>query len=83
MLIEFDQNTIANMTAALDYVCKKLPANKDNHECRKRIADAMMACAHSGRITFLDFQNAGMEVLQKIVRPPRFNWYGLLRRRPK
>ena len=29
MLIEFDQNTIANMTAALDYVCKKIPADRD------------------------------------------------------
>jgi hypothetical protein len=32
MLTEFDQNTIANMTAALDYVCKKIPADKDSNE---------------------------------------------------
>jgi hypothetical protein len=25
MLTEFDQTTIANMTAALDYICKKIP----------------------------------------------------------
>jgi hypothetical protein len=25
MLIEFDQTTIANMTAALDSVCKRIP----------------------------------------------------------
>ena len=29
MLTEFDQNTIANMTAALEYVCKRIPADKD------------------------------------------------------
>ena len=38
MLLEFDQNTMANMTAALEHVCKQLPADKDNHETRKRIA---------------------------------------------
>jgi len=28
MLIEFDQNTMANRTAALAHVCKRIPANK-------------------------------------------------------
>ena len=37
MLTEFDQTTIANMTAALDFVCKKIPADKDSNELRKRI----------------------------------------------
>ena len=32
MISEFDQNTIANMTAALDYVCKKIPAVSDTNE---------------------------------------------------
>jgi len=27
MLTEFDQSTIANMTAALDFVCKKIAAD--------------------------------------------------------
>jgi hypothetical protein len=39
MLTEFDQNTIANMTAALDYVCKKIPADRDSTELRKQIAN--------------------------------------------
>jgi hypothetical protein len=42
MLIEFDQSTLANMTAALEKVCSKLPAERDSHETRKRIADAMI-----------------------------------------
>ena len=41
MLIELDQSTLANMTAALEAVCKKLPPDKDSHESRKQIADAM------------------------------------------
>ena len=84
MLTEFDQNTIANMTAALEYVCKKIPANKDGHEIRKRIADAMVACGHAGRRTLVDFQDAGMEVVEEIITASRFNWFGLRRsKRPK
>jgi hypothetical protein len=52
MLTEFDQNTIANMTAALDYVCKRIPANGDSNELRKRIADGLIEHARSGRRTF-------------------------------
>ena len=36
---------LANMTAALEYVCRSIPAGKDNHETRKQIADAIIACA--------------------------------------
>jgi hypothetical protein len=28
-MTEFDQNTIANMTAALEYVCKQIPLEGD------------------------------------------------------
>jgi len=79
MLIEFDQNTMANMTAALEYVCKQLPADTDCHETRKRIADGIIACAKAGRRTLEDFQEAGLEVLAEITRPARFNWFGLRR----
>jgi hypothetical protein len=78
MLIEFDQTTIANMTAALDQVCKKIPRDKDTHETRKRIADAMVAWARSGRRTLADFQDVGSKVLKEITRPPRFDWSGLI-----
>lgn len=71
------------MTAALEYVCKKIPADKDGHEIRKRIADAMVASGHAGRRTLVDFQEAGMKVLDEIVRPPKFNWFGLRRPRRK
>ena len=84
MLTEFDQNTIANMTAALDYVCKKIPADKDCHEMRKLIADAMVACGRAGCRSLIDFQNAGMKALEKSIRPPRLNWFGLGRaKRPR
>jgi hypothetical protein len=76
MLIEFDQNTMANMTAALEHVCKKIPADRDNHDTRKRIADAMVACAKTGRRSYVDFQNAGFRSLDDITRPARFDWFG-------
>ena len=63
MLIEFDQNTIANMTAALEYVCKKIPADKDGYEMRRRIADAIFECGQAGRRTLVEFQEAGMKAL--------------------
>ncbi|WP_024516291.1 hypothetical protein [Bradyrhizobium sp. Tv2a-2] len=76
MLIEFDQNTMANMTAALEHVCKKIPVDKDNHDTRKRIADAMVACAKAGRRSYVDFQNAGFRSLDDITRSARFDWFG-------
>jgi hypothetical protein len=79
MLTGFDQNTIANMTAALEYVCKKIPPEKDSHDLRKRIGDAMIECANNGKRTFIDFQNSGMVVLDEFLRPPKFNWFGLAR----
>ena len=81
MLIEFDQNTMANMTAALEHVCNQLPAEKDSHETRKQIADGIVACAKAGRRTLEDFQDAGLAVLAEITRPPRFSWFGLKRTR--
>ena len=64
MLTEFDQNTIANMTAALDFVCKKIPADKDSTELRKKIADELIQCARSGKRTVIDLQNAGLTILK-------------------
>jgi hypothetical protein len=79
MLTEFDQNTIANMTAALEYVCKRIPQGRDGHEIRKRIAGAMVACGHDGRRSLVDFQNAGLKVLEEIIKPPSFSWLRLWR----
>ncbi|MEI9923481.1 MAG: hypothetical protein WDN50_08095 [Bradyrhizobium sp.] len=47
MLTEFDQSTIANMTAALNYVCKKIPMALDGNELRKmNCGRASSMCAH-------------------------------------
>jgi hypothetical protein len=82
MLIEFDQTTIANLTAALDTVSKKIPPDKDSHEIRKRIADAMVAHARSGRRTLIDFQDVGMKTLDEVTGQSKFKWFGLGRLMP-
>jgi hypothetical protein len=79
LLTEFDQTTIANMTAALDYACKKIPADKDSNELRKRIADELMQCARTGKRSLVDLQAAGLEVLKDVRKPPKFSWFGLRR----
>ena len=80
MLIEFDQNTLANMTAALESVCRKLPSDKDNSEVRKKIADALVACAKAGRRNYADFESAGAQALHELTRPDRSKWTSWLKR---
>jgi hypothetical protein len=66
MLIEYDQSTMANMTAALDSVCEHIPPGRDTSEVRKRIADAMIESARAGRRNFVDFRAAGMKVVAEL-----------------
>jgi hypothetical protein len=82
MLTEFDQTTIANMTAALDFVCKKIPAAKDSNELRKRIGDEMIRCARMGRRSLIDLQQAGMKVLEGTLKPNKSSWFTWGRRTP-
>jgi hypothetical protein len=77
-MLTLDQSTIATMTAALDYICKKIPTDKDSKELRKRIADELLRCAHAGRITLIELQQSGMNILQETGKPtkPRlFGWW--------
>jgi hypothetical protein len=74
MLTDFDQNTIANMTAALESVCKKIPPDRDTHELRKQIGDAMIVAATSGRRSFIELQNVGLQALNKVLSSSRSGW---------
>jgi hypothetical protein len=76
MLAEFDQSTIANMTAALDYVCKKIPAERDGNELRKQIADELIRCARTGRRSLIDLQQAGIKIVEETAKPTRSGWFG-------
>ena len=48
MMLELDSSTVANMTAALDHGCKML-ADHDTTENRKRIGNALISAASSGK----------------------------------
>ena len=74
MLIDLDQTTLTYMTAALEGVCNKIPPEADSNELRKRIADEMIAAANADRRSFADFKEAGMKVLNEVVRPGPFRW---------
>ena len=80
MLTEFDQTTIANMTAALEYVCKKIPADRDTHEIRRLLADAIIRSAKSRRLSYIELENAGLKALDIILRPAKSSWLGRLSR---
>ena len=74
MLIDLDPTTLTYMTAALEGVCNNIPPEQDSNELRKRIADEMIAAAKADRRSFADFEEAGMKVLNEVVRPGRFKW---------
>jgi hypothetical protein len=75
MITEFDQTTIANMTAALDFVCKKIPPDKDTDELRKRVGDELVQCARMGKRSLIDLQQAGMKVMKETAKRTRSNWF--------
>jgi hypothetical protein len=75
MLTEFDQTTIANMTAALDFVCKKIPVAKDSNELRKRIGDELIRSARAGRRSLIDLQQAGIKVLLETPKSTKSSWF--------
>jgi hypothetical protein len=68
MLIEgscFDTRTLANMNVALDRVCGKTTTG-EQHEVRKRIAQAIVRCAKSGRTTLGALTEAGEKALCRL-----------------
>ena len=79
MLTEFDQSTLANMTAALDAVCKRIPADQDSYSLRKRIGDEIIACAHAGRRTYIDFETAGQRILKDALKRQKRGWFSWMR----
>jgi hypothetical protein len=76
MVLSLDQSTVANMTAALEYICKQIPPKNDSHETRKAIADAMLAGAKAGARSLPQLQEIGLTKLKEIVRPKKRGWLG-------
>lgn len=73
-LLKFDQTTLANMTAALEYVCRKLPPDRDNPAVRKHIAEEIIATANEGQTAFGQLTNVGLKVVNQYLFPPGRSW---------
>jgi hypothetical protein len=73
-VLSLDQSTVANMTAALEYVCKQIPPESDSHETRKAIADAMLAGAKAGARSLPQLQEIGSAKLREIIQPKERHW---------
>jgi transcriptional regulator GlxA family with amidase domain len=59
---DFDRWTLANMNAALDLVCEKIPQGEE-HAVRKRAAKQIVKCARSGKTDLSDLTAAGQRAL--------------------
>jgi hypothetical protein len=79
-LLNLDQTTLANMTAALAYACRKLPPDRDNQAIRKHIASEISSMAHNGQTSLGDLTNAGLRVANDYLFPPSRPWLRALDR---
>jgi hypothetical protein len=59
------------MTAGLDFVCKKIAADEDSNELRKRIAEELMQRARTGRHSLAELKKAGMTIVADAARRSR------------
>jgi len=60
-MLEFDTNTLAVMTAALEHACRKLKT--DTPETRKFVADKLVECAKTGRRSMAQLIEAGEQAV--------------------
>jgi hypothetical protein len=73
-IADLDQRVVLNMVAALEYVCRKLPPDRDTPAFRKSIADEIAKSAKAGETSLADLRNAGLVVLNNTLRPPKDYW---------
>jgi ketopantoate reductase len=66
-LIEFDTNTIAYMTAALEQSCRQL--KEDTPAARAFIADRLEDCARAGGKSMVAFNEAASRALRELNQP--------------
>ena len=79
-LLKFDQTTLANMTAALEYIYLKLPPDRDSPAIRKQVAQVLVSTADSGQVSLSELKNAGLDVVNTDLFPPSRSWLKVLER---
>ncbi|MBU6461593.1 MAG: hypothetical protein KGK01_13770 [Bradyrhizobium sp.] len=72
-MLEFDTNTLAFMTAALEQSSKKL--RKDSPEARKFIANRLTACARAGGKSMAVFYEAGEMAVDELDSSTIARWW--------
>ncbi|MBR1144723.1 hypothetical protein [Bradyrhizobium sp. AUGA SZCCT0431] len=68
-MLEFDDNTQANMMTALNLGCKHLSGNFDTAQNRTRIGDAIVDAARSGKRTLAQFIDVALHEVVAIRGP--------------
>jgi len=66
------------MTAALEYVCRKLPPERDNQTIRRYIADEIVVACQNGKTSLADL-GVGLDVVNSYLFPPGRSWLKALR----
>ena len=73
-MLSLDQTILANMTAALEYACRKLPPERDNPAIRKHVAEAIIAVSMNNQATLGALTDAGLDVVNVFLFPPKRPW---------
>ena len=71
-ILHFDQATLANLAAALDYACRQLPQDRDTPAVRPYIADQIVEAANKGASSLHDLPSVALSVVNSYVFPPNF-----------
>jgi hypothetical protein len=71
-MLQFD---LPNMTAALEYICRKLPPERDNPAIRK-----LSSAALKGQTTHGDLTGVGLKIVNGYLFPPGRSWLKALGR---
>jgi hypothetical protein len=78
-ILHFDQATLANMAAVLDYACRKLPQDRDTPAVRSHIADQIVEAANKGAVSLADLSSVALGVANGYVFPPSRSWLKALK----
>ena len=78
-MLKFDQTTLANMAAALDYACRKLPRDRDIPAIREYIAGEIVAAANKGTTSLSELSNVALHAVNSYLFPPARSWLKALK----
>ena len=78
-LLNLDQSTLANMAEALEFVCRKLPPDRNNPAIRNYIAQEMVAATDKQPTSLSDLTSAGLNVVNNFLFPPARSWLRALK----